>query len=438
VIDSRPSRHVVNEVYTSSDKMKATMLPLGSEPTFQQLLQFLESHLSQHVLPFWTKYGLDWEHGGIFNFLEDNGRLISTDKALWSQGRALWVYSALYNYFDRSENWLKIADSIAAFIIRHSEQSPGAWAFTLRRDGQIVEPPQSIYVDAFVMHGLTEYARATNNERALDLALDTYRRTECLLRHHTELPTRPHHIPSGLQAHGPSMIFALVYHELGLLTGRSDILNRALDLAEIVMSQHLHPDHQLLYEFVLPGGQLSESDAGKTIIPGHAIESMWIMERIYAYHRQQDRVALALKAIRWHMERGWDPEFGGLFLAVHRDGGIPIWHSPDSKVWWPITESLFALLRAYELSGESWCLDWYWRVHEYAFRNYPNPEDGEWFQNLDRQGRRIPVVVKTLPVKDPFHLPRALLYSILVLRRLTGNSSTADEATKSRQSSLSG
>ena len=412
------------------------VLKPGSTPTFQQLLRFLEGHLFEHVLPFWTKYGLDWEQGGIFNFLEDNGRLISTDKAVWSQGRALWVFSALYNYFGQNKEWLEIADSIAGFIIKHGKRTSGAWGFTLTRDGQMIEPPQSIYVDAFVMYGLAEYARATKNEEALDLALDTYWKTESLLRDHTKLLTKPHQIPAGLQAHGPSMIFALVYHDLGLLTTRSDILNRALELAEIVMSEHVCPDHQLLYEFVLPGGQLSETDAGKTIIPGHAIESMWIMERIYGYHRDKNRVALALEVIRWHLERGWDPEFGGLFLAVHRDGGTPIWHSPDSKVWWPMTESLFALLRAYELCGESWCLDWYWRVHEYAFRNYPNPDQGDWFQNLDRQGRRTGVVVKALPVKDPFHLPRALLYSILVLRRLTGKPSTSDELTKSTRPDL--
>ena len=35
------------------------MLEPGSAPTFQQLLRFLEGHLFEHVLPFWTKYGLD-------------------------------------------------------------------------------------------------------------------------------------------------------------------------------------------------------------------------------------------------------------------------------------------------------------------------------------------------------------------------------------------
>ena len=45
-------------------------------------------------------------------------------------------------------------------------------------------------------------------------------------------------------------------------------------------------------------------------------------------------------------------------------------------------------------------------------------DSGDWHQNLDRQGNPIPVVLKNLAVKDPFHLPRALIYCIDVCDRL--------------------
>jgi N-acylglucosamine 2-epimerase len=369
-------------------------------------------------MPFWLAHGVDREYGGVFTLINDDGTLVSTDKLLWSQGRALWVFSALYNDLGRDLAWLEIADGIAQFLMAHGRDKTGAWVFRLARDGKTVEPPKSIYVDAFALYGLTEYARATGNRRALEIARETYRRTNPLLRDHSCLPTRPHPIPEGYQSHGPSMMFAMVYHELGVLTQDQEILHRALELAEIVMTQHLKPELKILFEFVRPGGGLVDSDVGKTFVPGHAIESMWFMERIYAYHGRPERVRLALEAIKWNLEKGWDPEYGGLFLARHIENGPPHWHSPDSKVWWPITEALYALLRAYELTGDHWFLDWYWKVHEYAFRVFPNSRHGDWFQNLDRQGRRIPVVVKALPVKDPLHLPRALLYSLLVLRRL--------------------
>jgi len=383
-----------------------------------ELLAFYENHLRRDVMPFWTAHCVDRKHGGLNNCVADDGTVLSTDKIMWSQGRALWTFCALYNDFDRDPKWLEVADLIARFVMEHGRDERGAWAFRLREDGSVVQGPTSVYVDAFMIYGLTQYARATGSERALEIALEGYERTSPLLDDHTGLPTEPHPIPKGYQSHGPSMIFALVYHDLGVLTGRRDIQGRALELAEIVMTQHLRPERELLYEFVRPGGGLVDSDVGKTFIPGHAIESMWFMERIYARHGRRERVRQAMEAIRWHLEKGWDEEFGGIYLACHTEGGAPHWHQPDAKVWWPHTEALYALLRAHEVTGEPWCMEWYRRVHDYAFRMFPDREHGEWRQNLDRRGRPIPPVIEHLQVKDPFHLPRALIYGILVLRRL--------------------
>jgi N-acylglucosamine 2-epimerase len=385
---------------------------------FGELLEFFDDHLRSQVMPFWLQNCIDTEYGGINNIVADDGTVLSTDKFLWSQGRALWTFSGLFTRLDGDKKWLEIAKTIADFIKAYGRTSEGEWVFKLHRNGSVAEAPKSIYVDAFVATGMIEYARATGDQDATDLAIEIYRRTSKLLTDHSSLPTAPHPIPDGLQSHGPSMIFAYIYHELGILTGDDEILDRAYQLAEIVMTQHLKPEDEILYEFVKPGGDIAQTDAGQTFLPGHIVESMWFLEKIYHHHDRADRVSLAMDAIRWSLEKGWDHEYGGIYLALHAKGGKAVWHQPDAKVWWAHTEALYALLRAYEITGESWCLDWYWRVHEYAFDRFPNRENGEWFQNLDRKGHPIDVVVKNLAVKDPFHLPRALIMSIEVLRRL--------------------
>jgi N-acylglucosamine 2-epimerase len=83
------------------------------------------------------------------------------------------------------------------------------------------------------------------------------------------------------------------------------------------------------------------------------------------------------------------------------------------------TEALYALLLAYSITREQWCLDWFARVHEYSFAHFPVVEYGEWIQNLDRRGNKLDTPI-ALPVKDPFHLARALIYSIGVLQDLPG------------------
>ena len=97
------------------------------------------------------------------------------------------------------------------------------------------------------------------------------------------------------------------------------------------------------------------------------------------------------------------------------DGGPPLMPNSDTKLWWPHTEALYGLLLARELTGESWCERWFDQVYEWSFEHFMMPEVGEWRQRLDRAGKPITKVV-ALPVKDPFHLPRALILSLELLR----------------------
>ncbi|HEU0048096.1 MAG TPA: hypothetical protein VFQ43_10885, partial [Nitrososphaera sp.] len=62
----------------------------------RELRDSLHTELFDVVLPFWDKHGVDHEYGGVMCSLDYDGTLVNTDKLLWFQGRALWVYSYLY------------------------------------------------------------------------------------------------------------------------------------------------------------------------------------------------------------------------------------------------------------------------------------------------------------------------------------------------------
>ena len=62
--------------------------------------------------------------------------------------------------------------------------------------------------------------------------------------------------------------------------------------------------------------------------------------------------------------------------------------------------------------------DWFRKLHDYTFSTFPNPDKqvGEWLQLRDRAGRPLAGPVGgRLPVKDPYHITRALY---LLARRL--------------------
>ena len=55
------------------------------------------TELLDRVIPFWLSHSLDREHGGYFTCLTREGNVYDTRKYLWLQGRAVWMFSKLYN-----------------------------------------------------------------------------------------------------------------------------------------------------------------------------------------------------------------------------------------------------------------------------------------------------------------------------------------------------
>ena len=88
----------------------------GIRPSWSELRQFLHQHLTEHVLPFWFPKLIDQRYGGLKNCVQDDGEVLSTEKYLWSQGRALWVLSKLFNDIDQDSRWLEMADPISKLL----------------------------------------------------------------------------------------------------------------------------------------------------------------------------------------------------------------------------------------------------------------------------------------------------------------------------------
>lgn len=89
------------------------------------------------------------------------------------------------------------------------------------------------------------------------------------------------------------------------------------------------------------------------------------------------------------------------------------------KLWWVHSEALYATLLFGERTDDQELRQWYDRIFEYTFRVFPNPdrEVREWVQIMDRQGNPQNKVV-ALPVKDPFHITRNLIYILQFLYTL--------------------
>ncbi len=377
--------------------------------------QYRELLLDRFV-SFWFSHGIDWEHGGILSCLHEDGTRASDDKFTWSQARSVWTFSALYNRIERSPEFLRAAENSVRFLLAHGRDPQGRWVYRMDRKGAVIEGPTSIYADCFVVYGFSEYYRATGDEHALAVALETFER----VRHRIEEPdfheTAPYPLPDGQRNHGVPMILTEVTNELAQTTANSCLEALADEYAGRVMRHFLRPERKVVLEFLSRNYKELPPPAGTFVMPGHAIESMWFVMHLARRRGDMPTIRLATEVMRWHLERGWDQEFGGIFLALDIEGHEPYLPHSEKKVWWPHTEALYGTLLAHELTAEPWGLAWYEKVANWAWTHFPAPTTGEWRQRLTREGTPTDEIV-ALPVKDPFHLPRAAILILQLLER---------------------
>ncbi|XP_039571300.1 N-acylglucosamine 2-epimerase [Passer montanus] len=78
------------------------------------------------------------------------------------------------------------------------------------------------------------------------------------------------------------------------------------------------------------------------------------------------------------------------------------------KLWWPHAEAMVALLAALRFQPRPGLLSQFLKVAQYTFDKFRDPEHGEWFGYLNRDGS-VALSIKGGPYKGCFHVPRALL-----------------------------
>jgi len=373
--------------------------------------------LLDSLVPFWRTYGVDTKYGGILSCMREDGERVSTDKYIWSQARWVWVCAALYNRIEARPEFLEWATAGVHFLLEHGRDSQGRWIFRTTREGAPLEGAISIYSDCFAVYALSEYARATCDEMALQVATETFWQAVNRTEVDGFSETAPYELPAGMRNHGVPMMLTEVANELAQTTGDLRVEAAADFYMDRVMQHFVQPDG-VIVEFLNSDLTPAPSPHGTFIMPGHAIECMWFVLHLARRRADAATIARALIVIRRHLEMGWDKEFGGFFLGIDREGGVPLLPNSESKIWWPHTEALYALMLGFKLTGETWCLDWYHRVHDWSFSHFSMP-CGEWRQRLDRQGLPIETLI-ALPVKDPFHLPRT---AILMTQLLDPNPS---------------
>jgi N-acylglucosamine 2-epimerase len=365
--------------------------------------------LLDDVVPFWLQHSLDHEYGGSFNSLARDGEVYDTDKAMWLQARAVWLFSKLYNTVENRQEWMDAARLIYEFILQHGFDTDGRMFFSVTRDGKPLRKRRYLFTETFGVIACAEYARATGDSQALQRAKDLYQLIVDYLENPDKLPPKVYPQTRQTKSHATPMIMLATTQEIrqvddALLYQR--VVDDALDQ---ILNQFVKRDERALLETVGPNGERLDSVEGRKVNPGHALESAWFIMHEGMHRQDNDLIRQATDIITWSLELGWDKEYGGILYFVDVEGKSPVQLEWDMKLWWPHTEALYALLLAYHLTAESKYVEWYEKVHDWSFSHFADPEYGEWFGYLHRDGT-VSSPAKGGMWKGAFHLPRTLLY----------------------------
>ena len=385
------------------------------------------------MLPFWDKYGVDHEFGGVMHGLDYDGTLAHSEKLLWFQGRAIWVYSFLYNNFGKDPRHLQIAAKTREFVLRHAPQADGWWAELLARDGRILRGFQGdLYGMYFVAEGLQEYAWAAGHEESLRMALGLVKK----LHRHIEDPgvAIPGTPAAGVRPQGLWMVNLNIATQILRRWKDPEIEALAQQAVDAVIDRHFNPDiglnnENLNFDFSRPAGEESKS------LLGHSIETLWmVMDE--AQRKSDLRMwNLCAERIRRHLEVGWDWVYGGLSQWVNVDHGDYIWpvERPVGtdlefrfrgeyhymKTLWSLNEITVACLKILERTGAEWAERFFGMAQSVIDEKFSRKRFGQpgYMLFADRRMVQQPHVRR----QDNYHPPRQLMLNLIALERMSRN-----------------
>ena len=391
---------------------------------FKALAQQYKSELLDNVLPFWLQNSQDKEFGGYFSCLNRDGSVYDTDKFIWLQGREVWMFAMLYNKVEKRPEWLEAAVQGGEFLKKYGHDGNFNWYFSLTRDGQPIVDPYNIFSYTFATMAFGQLAIATGNKEYAEIAKKTF---DIILSKVDNPKGKWNKLHAGTR---PLKNFALPMILCNLALEIQDLLDeeflqKTIDTCISEVEQFIRPElGGLVVENIGVDGSLVDCYEGRHMNPGHSIEAMWFMMDLGKRLNRPELIENAKNTALKMVEYGWDKEFGGIFYFMDLKGFPPQELEWDQKLWWVHIETLITMIKGYQMTGDPKCLEWFEKVHNYAWEHFKDKEYPEWFGYLNRRGEVL-LPLKGGKWKGCFHVPRGMYQCWQILEELASRPENA-------------
>ena len=373
--------------------------------------------LTENIMPFWMKYGLDRENGGVYTCVNRDGSLMDTTKSVWFQGRFAFICSFAYNNVEKNQEWLDAAKSTLEFIEKHCFDEQGHMYFSVTAEGKPLRKRRYVFSETFAAIAMSEYALATGDQHWAKRAIQVFEDTQRFLATPGFLPAK-FEADVKLQGHSIVMILINVGSCIRKVVNDPKLTQQIDESIEKLKKYFIHPEFKCLLETVGENGEFIDTNMTRTINPGHCIETSWfIMEEAKLRGWDKPMFDMALQVFDWSWDWGWDKQYGGI-INFRDCKNLPSQdYSQDMKFWWPQCETIIASLYAYLGTGDEKYLYRHERISEWTYAHFPDAEYGEWYGYLHRDGT-VAQPAKGNLYKGPFHIPRMMIKGYMLCQEI--------------------
>ena len=376
--------------------------------------------LENNILRFWIDRMQDNEHGGFYGRIDNNNVLYAdADKGAILNARILWTFSAAYRVLGKSE-YLKIATRAKRYFIDHFiDPEYGGVYWSLDYKGQPKDTKKQFYAIGFAIYGLSEYARATNDQEALEQAINLYR---CVEEHaldkeyngYIEAMTRnwqpiddmrlseyDANYPKSQNTH---LHIIEPYANLYRVWPSKELEASLRNIIGIFTDRILNPEtHHLDLFFEMDW----KRGAGQLESYGHDIECSWLMHEaalVLGDQKVLNKVEPIVQIVAKASEKGLNVD-GSMIHEANLTAGT----KDDDLHWWVQAEAVVGFYNIYQHFHDEAALEKALRCWQYIKENLIDYQHGEWYWSRHRDGSLNTVDDKAGFWKCPYHNGRMCL-----------------------------
>ena len=376
--------------------------------------------LEDNILRFWIERMQDEEHGGFYGRIDNQNILhADADKGAILNARILWTFSAAYRVLGKSE-YLKIATRAKRYFIDHFiDPEYGGVYWSLDYKGQPKDTKKQFYAIGFAIYGLSEYARATNDQEALEQAINLYR---CVEEHaldkeyngYIEAMTRnwqpiddmrlseyDANYPKSQNTH---LHIIEPYTNLYRVWPSKELEASLRNIIGIFTDRILNPEtHHLDLFFEMDWTR----GAGQLESYGHDIECSWLMHEaalVLGDQKVLAKVEPIVQIVAKASEKGLNPD-GSMIHEANLTAGT----KDDDLHWWVQAEAVVGFFNIYQHFHDEAALEKALRCWQYTKDNLIDYQNGEWYWSRHRDGSLNTVDDKAGFWKCPYHNGRMCL-----------------------------